>query len=76
MKLTGIQHKLSTSYHPETDRASEQMNKMVVQCLRYHIERNQKGWSKVLPKVWFDMMNTINMSMGFSPFILKTGRSP
>lgn len=53
MRLTGIKHKLSTSYHPEMDGASERMNKTLMQCLRYHIERNQKGWVKALPKVCF-----------------------
>ena len=76
MKLTRIKHKLSTAYHPETDGVSEHTNKMVIQCLRYHVKCNQKGWAKALPKVHFDIMNTINASMGFSPFILKTGQSP
>jgi hypothetical protein len=45
MKLTGIKHKLSTVYHPQTDGASERSNKTVVQCLCFHIERNQRGWA-------------------------------
>jgi hypothetical protein len=76
MKLTGIRHKMSTSYHPQTDGTSEHSNKTVIQCLRFHVERNQKGWVKVLPKVCFDIMNTINASTSVSPFILKMGRSP
>jgi hypothetical protein len=51
MKRMGIKHKLSMAYHPETDGSSERTNKMVVQCLRYHVERNQKGWVCALPKV-------------------------
>ena len=76
MKLTGINHKLSTTYHPQTDRSSERSNKTIVQCLQFHVERNQKGWAKALPKVRFDIMNTTNASTGTSPFILKTGCSP
>lgn len=33
MKLMGMKHKMLTAYHPKTDGASEQTNKMVVQCL-------------------------------------------
>ena len=33
MKLSGIKHKMSTAFHPQTDGASEQSNKMVVQAL-------------------------------------------
>jgi hypothetical protein len=75
-RLMGIKHKLSTSYHPETDGSSEQSNKTVIQCLRFHVERNQKGWVRALPKVRFNIMNTVNESTGFSPFTLKMGRSP
>jgi len=75
MKLMGIQHKLSTSYHPQTNGSSEQMNKTVIQCLHFHVKHNQKCWAKVLPKVCFNIMNTFNASMGLSPFMLKTGRS-
>lgn len=50
MRLAGIKHKLLMAYHPETDGASERTNKTLV----HHVER------KVLPKVRFDMMSTVN----------------
>lgn len=75
-KLTGIKLKMSSAYHPETDGSSERSNKSVVQCLRYHVERNQTGWVKALPMVRFHLMNTVNTSTGFSPFQLRMGRSP
>ena len=75
-KLTGVKLKLSSAYHPETDGSSERSNKTVVQALRYHVERNQQGWARALPRVRFNLMNTINVSTGFSPFQLRMGRSP
>ena len=75
-KLTGIKLKLSMAYHPETDGTSECTNKTVNQCLRFHVERNQKGWKKALPCIRFFLMNTVNKSTGYSPFQLKYGRSP
>jgi hypothetical protein len=75
-KLTGIKLKMSSAYHPETDGSSERSNKSVVQCLRYHVSRNQTGWVKSLPLVRFNLMNTINVSTGFSPFQLLMGQSP
>jgi hypothetical protein len=74
-KLTGVKLKLSTAYHPETDGSSECTNKTVNQCLRFHVERNQKGWKKSLPRIRFFLMNTVNKSTGYSPFQLKYGRS-
>jgi hypothetical protein len=75
-QLTGVKIKMSTAYHPQTDGASERTNKTVNQCLRFHVRRNQKGWVRALPRVRFDIMNTVNASTGYSPFQLKTGRSP
>ena len=31
---------------PETDSSSERTNKMVGQAIRFHVERNQKGWAR------------------------------
>jgi hypothetical protein len=75
-KLTGVKLKMSTAFHPETDGASERTNKTVNQAVRYHVARNQRGWVRALPRVRFDMMNTVNASIGFSGFQLRMGRSP
>jgi Integrase zinc binding domain len=72
MRLSGIKHKLSTSYHPQTDGLSERSNKTIIQAIRFHVGLNQKGWLRALPRVRFDIMNTINASTCFSPFQLKT----
>jgi hypothetical protein len=75
-KLSGVKLQMSTAYHPQTDGASERTNKTLNQAIRYHVDINQKGWSAQLPRVRFALMNTVNTSTGFSPFQLKTGRSP
>jgi hypothetical protein len=75
-KLTGVKLKMSTAFHPQTNGASERMNKTVNQSLRYHVVRKQKGWVRALPCVRFEMMNTLNASTGFSGFELRMGRSP
>jgi len=75
-KLTSVKLKLLTAYHPETNGASECTNKTVNQALRFHIEWNQLGWVRALPRIRFDLMNTVNKSTGFMPFPLCMGRSP
>jgi hypothetical protein len=75
-KLTGVNLKMSTAFHPETDGASERTNKTVNQCICYHVARNQRGWNRALLRVRFHLMNTVNKSTGYSPFQLKTGCSP
>jgi len=44
--------------------------------LWYHVECNQLGWVRALPKICFDLMNTVNKSTGFTPFQLHMGCSP
>jgi hypothetical protein len=75
-KLTGVKIKLSSAYHPETDGSSERSNKTINQCIRYHVRRNQKGWVRALPRIRFDIMNSVNASTGFSNFQIRLGRSP
>jgi len=75
-KLTGVALKMSTTYHPQTDGASERTNKTINQCLCYHVEHNQLGWMHALPRIHFHLMNTINKSTSFTPFQLRMGRSP
>lgn len=75
-KITGVKLKMSTAYHPETDGSSERTNKTVNQAVRFHVTRNQVGWARALPRIRFNMMNTINASTGFTGFQLMTGQSP
>ena len=51
MLITGIKHCASSAYHPQTDGASEHTNKTINQLIRFHVERNQKGWLQALPWV-------------------------
>ena len=74
--LSGIECKASSSFHPQSNGASERTNKTVNQCLRFHVERNQKGWVRAFPCIRFHIMATMNKSMGYSPFHLHFGRTP
>jgi hypothetical protein len=73
---SGVHLKMSTAYHPQTDGASEQTKKTLNQCLRFHVEQNQKGWVCALPIIRFNIMNSINASTGFSGFQLRMGCTP
>jgi hypothetical protein len=52
------------------------LNELTRLWYSYHVGRNQKGWAKALPKVRFDIMNTLNTLTSFFPFILKMGCLP
>ena len=74
-QLSGVKLKMLSGYHPQTDSSSECMNKTINQAIMFHLERNQKGWVQALPRIRFCMMNMINISMGYSGFQLRLGRS-
>jgi hypothetical protein len=74
--LTGIHLKPFTAYHLQTDGVSEHTNKTLDQCIRFHVECNQKGWMCTLPLICFNIMNSINASTSFSGFQLYMGYSP
>ena len=76
MALWGVKLKMSTAYHPETDGSSKHMNKTINQCLYFYIDRQQKGWVHVLPRICFATMNLVNASTGFSNFQLHIGHAP
>jgi len=42
--LLGIQTKLSTVYHPQTDRQTERINQELEQYLKVFIDHRQKQW--------------------------------
>ncbi|TFY53536.1 hypothetical protein EVJ58_g9399 [Rhodofomes roseus] len=75
-KLLGVDLKMSTAYHPQTDGQSERTNKTLNQCLRFYVERNQRNWVRALPRIRFQLMSSVNASTGLSNFHMRFGRSP
>jgi hypothetical protein len=75
-RLTGVKLKMKSMYHPETDSSSEWSNKTVIQSLHHHVDQNQTGWACALPHIHLNIMNTLNVATGFSPFQLCMGHAP
>ena len=75
-KLTGVQLKMSSTYHSQTNGSSEHTNKTINQAICFQVNQNQKGWLWALPCICFCMMNTINSSTGYSGFQPHLGWSP
>ena len=75
-QLSGVKLKMSSGYHPQTDGSSKRTNKTINQAIHFHMERNQKGWVRALPRIHFCIMNTVNTSTNYSGFQLHLGHSP
>ena len=75
-KLIGIRQRMSSAYHPKTDRSTERANRTIGQMLRSCIGPNQKDWVAKLPMIKFTINLVRSESMGHSPFFLNSGRIP
>lgn len=57
-----ITHKLSTSYHPETDGQTERLNKTLEVYLRHFVNYHQDNWAQFLLLAEFCSNNHVNSS--------------
>jgi len=76
MKLAGVQLKMSSSRHPQTDGASEIMNRMVENYLRCYCSYHQDDWDEMLPAAEFAYNSAVSEDLGMSPFELDLGWNP
>ena len=72
-RLLGIKIKMSTSYHPETDGATERANKTMVESLRQYVNRRQTDWATHLTHVESVFNNAVNASTRLAPNELLYG---
>jgi len=74
--LLGIQTKLSTAYHPQTDKQMERINQELEQYLRVFINHRQEQWPDWLGTAKFVYNNKIHMATKISPFKANYGQDP
>ena len=68
----GIEHVLSTAYHPESQGALERFHQTLKVMMRTYSEQH-KDWSAGIPLLLFAIRETVQESLGFSPFELVFG---
>ena len=73
-KMLGIETRLLTIFHPQTDRQMEQMNQELEQYLRFFIEYKQRDWPEWLATAGFVVNNKVHSTTKVSPFIANYGR--
>jgi len=73
-KMLGIETRLLTVFHPQTDGQMEQMNQELEQYLRFFVDHRQKDWLEWLASAEFVVNNKVHIAMKVSPFIANYGR--
>ncbi len=76
MELSGVKLKMSTSRHPQTDGASEIMNRMIENYLRCYVSYHQDDWDDLLASAEFAYNSSVTEDLGCSPFELDIGWKP
>ena len=72
-KILGIDTKLSTAYHLQTDGQTERMNQELEQYLRMFVDYHQTNWPEWLTITEFSYNNKIQKSIKISPFYTNYG---
>jgi len=74
--LMGIDHRLSTAYHPQTNGQTERTNQTVEQYLRHYINHDQNNWAHFLPMAQFAYNNAMHATTKEKPFFTNYGYNP
>jgi len=75
-RMLGIESKLLTAFHPQTDRQTERVNQELEQYLRMFIDYRQEQWPDWLGIAEFTYNNKVHSSTKMSPFKANYGQDP
>jgi len=74
--MLGIESKLSTVFHPQTDRQTERVNQELEQYLRMFIDHRQEQWPEWLETAEFAYNNKVHSSTQMTLFKANYGQNP
>ena len=72
-RLVKITRRLSTTFHPETDGATERTNQELETYLRIFTSFQQEDWAFQLPIAMMALNSRVSQSTGWSPFFMTHG---
>lgn len=76
MQLCGVNFRMASAKHPQTDGASEVMNRMIENYIRCFCSYEQNDWDLLLPCAEFAYNSAVSEDLGLSPFEVDLGWKP
>src|SRR6266403_5338385 len=76
MTTMGVQLKMSTSHHPQTDGQTERANRVLEDILRHYVSKNQNDWDLHLSAAEIAVNSSMQASTNFTPYYLNYGYEP
>ena len=73
-RILGIEMRLLTAFHPQTDGQTEQINQELEQYLWFFVNHRQKNWPEWLVSAEFAVNNKVHLVMKMSSFMANYGR--
>ena len=70
-KVLGTRLDMSTADHPQTDRQTERITRVINDNLRSVCADTPTRWSSMLPVVEFALNNAVHVSTGYTPFYVN-----
>ena len=75
LKKVGIQHRISTAYHPQTSGQAEISNREIKKILEKTVNPNRKDWSKKLDNALWAYRTAFKTPLGMSPYKMIYGKA-
>jgi len=76
LRLSEINPRMSTAFHPQTDGQTERLNQTIEVYLRAYVSKEQDDWVYLLPMAEFAYNNSTTTGNGMSPFYANYGFHP
>jgi hypothetical protein len=73
-KGLGIEHRVTSAYHPRTNGLVERFNHTLINSLKRHCEENEEDWPKWIPYILMAYRSRVHSSTKYTPFELLFGR--
>eukprot|EP00253_Pinus_taeda_P014993 PITA_14993 len=71
-----VQHKITTTYHPQENGQVESSNKVIESILTKTIASHRRDWAARLPEALWAYRTTWRSTTGYSPYQLVFGKQP